>query len=387
MRVASLRSEKARLWLQGRSGWKNRLPEPTDRPKYWFHCASLGEFEQARPLMEQYADSGITIYLSFFSPSGYEQRKNWEKASWVGYLPLDTAANARYWYDHLKPDKVIIVKYEFWYHYLTEAAKRNIPLYLIGARFRSSQPFFKWYGSLHRRMLLAFTQFFTQDEQSVELLKSLGIHNAEKSGDPRFDRVLGLREQRKEYPLVGDFCGDHFSLVAGSCWPPEEELVHDVMDDFPEYRWILVPHDVSEGHLQSVEARFGASCIRYSRLEGGEPAGDCSVLLIDRIGMLGSLYPYAQVALVGGGFRNALHNILEAAVWGVPVLYGNRIPKFPEGTDLEEAGGGYTLEDARDFRNKLGVLNREEAARMGKCAADWISRNAGATARIIDRIG
>ncbi len=373
---------KAAAWLKGRSNWQSRLPQAKTKTRYWFHCASLGEFEQARPLIDH-----IEICLSFFSPSGYEQKKDWPIASWVGYLPIDSHQNAQTLLDALQPDKVFFVKYEFWYAYLKEVNKRHIPLFLISARLRKEQPFFKWYGTVYREMLGFYSHIFTQDQASVDLLKGIGVQHVTYAGDTRFDRVLDLKQAKSENPLLAEFCGEKTCLVAGSSWPVEEELLAKALKRFPEMCWIIVPHDVSEQHIVAIEKQFEGDVMRYSSLEKGIRKEACSVLIIDRIGLLGNAYSYGDLALVGGGFTNALHNILEAAVWGIPVLYGNNTPKYPEGEALASYGGGIRLANQSDFEQALLALeDTTSRMEMGEKAAQWIEENAGATKRILGGI-
>ena len=385
--LAAIRSEKARAWIGGRKNWRERLPDPKTQERYWFHCASLGEFEQARPLIEHFQTQGIEICLSFFSPSGYEAKKNYAPASWVGYLPMDGAAAARDFVRGLDADRVFFVKYEFWYFFLMEIGSRKIPAYLIAARFRPSQPFFKGYGTLHRKMLRTFTRIFTQDADSIDLLQKIGVSEVTFAGDTRFDRVIQLPRQRTVLPVIEAFCADTFSVVAGSSWPKEEELIEQVLPHFPEIRWVLVPHDVSEAHVRGIEQRFNGNTRRYSALEHGQEQGDARVLIVDKIGLLVNVYPYGKVAFVGGGFSNALHNILEAAVWGLPVMYGDQIVKYPEGKELAAAGGGNMIAGMDDLLRLLGEWQDEKVRNQsGEKAINWIEGNVGATERILNEL-
>lgn len=384
--LASLRSPKAAAWIQGRK--RQSLPPAKTGVRYWFHCASLGEFEQARPLMEHFNRQGVEICLTFFSPSGFEQRKNWETASWVGYLPLDSPGKARSFVAGMQADKVFFVKYEFWYFFLKAVHQSGVPFYLISARFRKEQAFFRWYGSLHREMLECYTHVFTQDAESVSLLRTISFERVTHAGDTRFDRVLQLKENRKELPLIAGFCAGHYTVVAGSSWPAEEKLLQTAFSYFPHFRWVIVPHDISGTHLKGIEERFSQQLIRYSALERGEPAGEKRVLLVDRIGLLGNTYPYGKVALVGGGFSNALHNILEAAVWGMPVMYGSHCGKYPEGKSLAAAGGGFLLDGEKEWIENLRHCEEESIANSkGALAAKWVVDNAGASERILAFIG
>lgn len=363
------------------------MPASKSGKRYWFHCASLGEFEQARPLIEHYQKQEIEICLSFFSPSGYESRKNYALASWVGYLPMDGPHAARDFVQLMDADQVFFVKYEFWYFFLMEIKVRMIPAYLISARFRSSQPFFHWYGRLHRQMLRTYSRIFTQDQVSVDLLKEIGVTQVLFAGDTRFDRVIQLPQQRRMLPLIEIFCTNSFTLIAGSSWQKEEELIEQALPHFPEMRWVLVPHDISETRLKEIETRFKGSSLRYSALEAGQEPDDARVLIVDKMGLLVNVYPYGQVAFVGGGFSNALHNILEAAVWGMPVMYGNKSEKYPEGKELAGAGGGNSIEGLDDLLRLLSEWQDEKIRNLsGEKAIRWIEENAGATGRILGAI-
>ncbi len=385
LRLASVFNSKARLWVDGRRNWPTRIKPliPAEKQHVWFHCASLGEFEQARPLLEKFDRSRWFISLSFFSPSGYEIRKNFNGADHIFYLPMDGPATARLLLDRLNPDLVFFVKYEFWFFILKEIHNRQIPLYLVSARFRSDQLFFRSYGKWFRQIPAFFTHIFAQDQASLDLLHTIGIRKASRSGDTRFDRVLALKEQRKELPLLEKFVQHHPALIAGSCWPPEEELVAAAQDSFPDWRWVLVPHEVGPDNIRRLQNRFMGSVL-YSELESGkEPAGE-KILIVDRIGLLGNSYPYGRIALVGGGFRNALHNILEAAVWGIPVLYGNNCPKYPEAADLEMAGGGLSLSGTAEFCRAIQrVQEKQTAEEWGQKAGEWVQNSSGALENVI----
>lgn len=384
--IAAPFNAKAADWISGRKDWQSRLPQPKTKTRYWFHCASLGEFEQARPLIEHYAHQDIEICLSFFSPSGYNQKKEYSHAVWVGYLPLDSKRNAQVLLDALQPDKVFFVKYEFWYAYLKEIHNRQIPFYLISARLRQEQPFFQWYGGVYREMLRFYSHIYTQDKASVDLLQGIGIKHVTHAGDTRFDRVLNLKQAKAENAILADFIQNRTCLVAGSSWPLEEELIAKAYVKFPEMCWVIVPHNISESHIAEIEKRF-ENTLRYSSLEKRKDAAPSRVLIIDRIGLLGNAYSYADMALVGGGFTNALHNILEAAVWGIPVLYGNNTPKYPEGEALANFGGGIRLANQADFDSVLSELQDTSKRReIGAKAGQWIEAHAGATRRILASI-
>lgn len=387
IRLAALRSDKAKAWIEGRKDWRKKLPSAKTKKRYWFHCASLGEFEQARPLMEHYHTKGMEICLSFYSPSGYEIRKDYDLASWVGYLPLDRPKNARDFVEAMDADAVFFVKYEFWYFFLMEIKRQQIPFYLVSARFRSTQPFFKFFGSLHRKMLKAYSFIFTQDKESLDLLAPFNLPLVH-AGDTRFDRVTQLKERRMKLPLLEAFCDDSFVVMAGSSWPYEEDLIRNAVTHFPYFKWVIVPHEVDEDHCAEIEALFDGYCLRYSELEDGASFENKSVLIFDKMGFLGNAYPYANIALVGGGFTNALHNILEAAVWGIPVCYGDKIKKYPEGDDLAKRGGGFLIGSEEEFIEILEMLSApNQAHEAGKKAAAWIEENRGASEKIFEVVG
>lgn len=383
--LAALRSEKAKLWVEGRKNRSAKGPQKKTGKRYWFHCASLGEFEQARPLIEYYHGQGISICITFFSPSGYEIRKDYALAEWTGYLPLDTASNAKAFVKQMDADKVFFVKYEFWYHHLMAIRQTGVGFYLISALFRGSQPFFKWYGGMYRKMLDAYTHIFTQDEGSVILLQSIGYSRVMKSGDTRFDRVAEFPKQREKLPLIESFVGNAPVLVAGSCWEPEEKIIRAAVDEFPEMKWILVPHDVSEAHIRPLQLLFSGISVLYSAVEAGAVHSQASVLIVDKIGLLGNIYPYGNVAFVGGGFQNSLHNILEAATWGIPVFYGDDTAKYPEGACLVQEGGGVAVANEVEFIQQLKSVLIEGPEKRGALAKKWIENNAGATRTVIEQ--
>ena len=328
------------------------------------------------------------IITTFFSPSGYEYRKNHKAVDAVFYLPVDSKTNAVKFLDSVQPDLVIFVKYDFWYYYLTEVRKRNIPLYLISALFREKQPFFRG-SKLHREMLLCFNHIFTQDENSVKLLKSHGYSSASQAGDTRCDRVLQNALVPKKFPVIEKFITGKNILVAGSSWPEEEALLADVYGTFKNnLKLIIAPHTINDAHVSEIEKRFdGYKVARYSRLTE-EAAGQYDIVIIDNIGMLSSLYQYGDVAMIGGAFRKGLHNILEAAVFEIPVLYGPPVSKYPEGRRLVAAGGGFIVNNKDELTTLLsGFLSHpEKRVSAGKKARAFIEYNAGAAGKIYERI-
>lgn len=363
----------------------------------WMHCASLGEFEQGRPVIEalrgQYP--GCKILLTFFSPSGYEVRKDYEGADHVFYLPMDSRSNARRFINIVKPDLVVWVKYEYWYHYLTTLRKREIPTLLVSGIFRPDQPFFKWYGGLHRKMLKSFAHLFVQTPDSQALLAGINCkQGVTVNGDTRFDRVVDIAEKFTPVPSIEAFCGNHPTVVAGSTWPEDEEELDHYANTHPEMRFIIAPHEIHESHLKEIEKLFKHT-IRYSVLKKRVP-GTVSreqqvtnTLIIDNIGMLSRLYKYATITYVGGGFGNdGVHNVLEAAVYHKPVVFGPVYEKYIEAAELVDAGGGWPIETALELEKELDLFLSDPAKYNKACqaAGDYVRSKAGATKTILQYI-
>ncbi len=391
-RLASLFHVKARKWVRGRIGWDDRLFEelynwPESRPRLWIHCASLGEFEQGRPLIEAIREQhpDYLVILTFFSPSGYELRKNYDGADLVCYLPADIPTSVRLFLDISRPDLVVFVKYEFWFNYLKEVQSREIPLILISALFRPGQVFFRWYGRWFRNILARFDHIFTQHLTSSELLARYGIPSI-VAGDTRIDRVLQIVQHAREFPDIEEFCAPYPCLVAGSSWPPDEDLLEYWWGHRPDgcpWRMIIAPHDISEHHLQQIEKRFGRrETIRYSSLS--DHSGQ-RILIIDNIGMLSALYRYARLAYIGGGFGAGIHNTLEPIAHGVPVLFGPRYQKFEEARALVKTGGGRSVHTGAEFTRAIRDLHRpEEYPKAQAATRTYLAQNQGATDKIMD---
>lgn len=358
----------------------------------WMHCASLGEFEQGRPLLEATRAKypGYKILLTFFSPSGFEVRKNYTGADLVLYLPMDGAANANAFVNHFKPSLVFWVKYEYWFYYLSELKKQNIPVLLVSGIFRTSQPFFKWYGGFWKNILASFEHLFVQTERSRELLAQQGFaKQVTVTGDTRFDRVCAIAAQWESLgkPLE-EFCKGHQVLVAGSTWEEDEELLTHYARAYPQLRFIIAPHDVMPERIAELQKEF-PTAILFSNLSQQQEPSDSNVLIIDNIGTLSKLYNYATLTYVGGGFnKSGIHNILEAAVYGKPVIFGPVYEKFAEAKDLVEAGGAYTVGDALELEALLNeLLNDEEMlATSSKIAGAFVSGNRGASIKIMNYI-
>ncbi len=355
----------------------------------WFHAASLGEFEQGRPLMEQIKRDHpeLKILLTFFSPSGYEVRKNYEGADIICYLPLDTIRNARRFLRLIRPEMAFFIKYEFWYNYLHILKHRGVPIYSVSSIFREGQVFFRWYGRQYGRVLKCFTHFYVQNEKSRELLHSIDIDCVTIVGDTRFDRVLQIKNQSKELPVVETFLKDAPKVfVAGSSWPPDEEIFIRYFREHPEWKLIIAPHVIGEDHLQQIDKLLAdRKVMHYTTAVESQEA---SVLIIDCFGLLSSIYRYATVSYVGGGFGVSIHNTLEAAVWGCPVIFGPENKKFQEAQGLKACGGGFEIKGYEDFEQ---LMNRfvEDASYLkdaGQKAGDYVKNLAGATEKILSDI-
>ena len=396
IRMASLWNPKAKKWVNGRKdifASINYQLSTNNHQLIWMHCASLGEFEQGRPLLEELKmkNPDQKIVLTFFSPSGYEVMKDYKGADHIFYLPMDSPANAKKFLDTINPSLVLWVKYEYWFYYLAEIKKRNIPTLLVSGIFRNNQPFFRWYGNIWRKMLGSFTHFFVQNEESKELLSSLGFtDNVSINGDTRFDRVLEIADGFIAVPHIAEFCGDSIVIVAGSTWEEDEiELLHFVNTN-PEIKFIIAPHEINEENLSDVKDEFPKS-IFYSELEQTPNAKlqTPNVLIIDNIGMLSRLYKYATITYVGGGFGgDGVHNVLEAAVYGKPVVFGPVYEKFDEALGLVNAGGGISIDGPVNLEATLKNLLQDEEERMkrGAAAKEYVQENAGASKKIIQFI-
>ncbi len=385
---------KAKLMQEGRDNWYERLAgqmKPLQGTKIiWFHAASLGEFEQGRPLIEALHDRypDFKIVQTFFSPSGYEVRKNYKGADVICYLPYDTPSNCRKFLDLVKPEFAIFVKYEFWGNILQELHRRSIPTYLVSGIFRKRQAFFKWYGSIVRPVLKCFTHLFVQDEESKRLVEELGIKNVTVCGDTRFDRVIAIQQQAKEFPWAKKFVEkSSFVLVAGSSWPKDEEILLDHFNRHSEMKLIIAPHEIHEEHIQSIISQLKRPYMRYSQMDEAKLA-DVDCLIIDAIGFLSGIYRYGHIAYIGGGFGVGIHNTLEAAVYGIPVLFGPNHTAFREALGLLEAKGGFSFSNAGDYNVLMDgfIADREALEKAGKNAGLYVSENSGATETIFSAV-
>lgn len=382
---------KARAWVQGRRGLWERLEAKASALDgcVWMHCASVGEFEQGRPVLEaiKHAWPDLPVLLTFFSPSGYEARKDFPLATHVEYLPPDNAANAARLQRLVRPRMALFIKYEFWYDHLHALKAAQVPTYLVSAIFRPSQPFFQWYGGAHRGMLGCFEHLFVQEEGSRELLGRIGVRNVTVSGDTRFDRVSAVVAQNEEIPLEQRFraAADGPVIVAGSTWPADEQLLLDALNDRTDLRSIIVPHELKASHLHAIAARFPGPVARWSD-ERALPGA--RTLLIDRMGLLSRSYKYGDIAYVGGGFGSGIHNTLEAAAWGRPVIFGPNHARFAEAKGLIDAGAGFSVANKEELRGVLGRLlgDRNALDMASRAAARYVRERTGATERIMSTV-
>ena len=372
--LASPFNKKIRQWVRGRKGWRRILKDkvkPGDKI-IWVHCASLGEFEQGRPIIEKLKERTpeYKILLTFFSPSGYEIRKNWPLADYICYLPADTLLNAVQFIDIVNPSTALFIKYEFWNNYLSALYNRKIPFYLVSGIFRPEQHFFKWYGGFFRSILKKFTYIFVQDSISVDLLKKIGIINVSYAGDTRFDRVNQIARETKNLPVVERFKGSERIFLAGSSWRPDEEIISGYINSFPgRMKWIFAPHKVDKNNIERLEKLLKVKVVKYS--DSPESFTDARVLIIDNIGILSSAYKYADVAEVGGGFGEGIHNILEPSCWGIPVLFGPNNTKFREANDLISAKGAFTRRVRPNLAKSSQCLGRIKPSNMSGVSQLW----------------
>jgi len=389
--LISIFNPKALLWVRGQKNWEEKVREwikPEDHT-VWIHCASLGEFEQGRPVMDAIKKKRpeLKIVLTFFSPSGYEIRKNYPNADCVTYLPADTPGNASRFINLIRPEYVIFIKYEFWNNYISTLYNKNIPLYLVSAIFRPGQHFFKWYGSFFRGMLRKFARIFVQDQRSVDLLTGIGLDNILLAGDTRFDRVVQITGTARDIPQLEKFRGNEKLFLAGSSWKQDEEIIAQYINKFPgKMKWVFAPHEIDIPNVERLEKLFKVSHVRFS--EFNNSSSDARVMIIDNIGMLSSAYKYAYIAAIGGGFGKGIHNILEPACWGIPVMFGPEHKKFREAVDLINEKGAMTFDSFGEFSNIIDKWLTDELfyLKSAKTASFYISKNTGATDKILQEI-
>lgn len=389
--IASLFDKKVRkMWRGERDAFDVLKREVDPCASYvWFHAASLGEFEQGRPLIERLRrrHPEYKILLTFFSPSGYEVRKNYQGADIICYLPLDTPLNAIRFLRLVRPVMAFFIKYEFWYNYLHILKYRNIPVYSISSIFRPEQIFFKWYARSYAKVLRCFTHFYVQNEISKELLAKIGITDVTVTGDTRFDRVLNIKEQSKHLPLVEAFSNGANVFVAGSSWAPDEDIFIRFFNNHPDWKLIIAPHVTDEEHLQQIEQKCSGKTVRYTRTDEQE-ASEARCLIIDCYGLLSSIYHYGSIAYVGGGFGVGIHNVLEAAVWNVPVIFGPNNGNFMEAQELKKTEGGFEIGSYEDFEQIMNrfIGDRKTMEKAGTTAGEYVKSRSGATMRILSEV-
>ncbi len=400
--IASLFNEKVRkMWRGEREAFKILKQKVDPNAKYiWLHAASLGEFEQGRPLMERIRKDypQYKILLTFYSPSGYEVRKNYEGADIICYMPVDTRLNAIRFLRLVRPVMAFFIKYEFWSNFLHILKHRNIPTYSVSSIFREDQVFFKWYGRSYAGVLKCFTRFFVQNEESKRLLEGIGITAVDVVGDTRFDRVLQIKEAAKQLPICEAFRTgvassqsadvphhDFKVFVAGSSWPPDENIFIPFFNEHKDWRLLIAPHVIAEEHLKLILSLIkGKKVVRYTQTTP-EEAAEADVLIIDCFGLLSSMYNYGDVAYIGGGFGVGIHNTLEAAVWNMPVIFGPNNKKFQEAQGLLKSGGGFEINTYEDFSGLMSSLMNDETflKQAGDKAGAFVAHLAGATDKVL----
>jgi 3-deoxy-D-manno-octulosonic-acid transferase len=394
--IASLFDHKAKLWVKGRENYFDGLEKKiwtklsAGEELIWFHCASLGEFEQGRPVIEKFKVQGskFKVLLTFFSPSGYEVQQNYAGADFVFYLPIDSPANAKRFVSLLPLKAAYFVKYEFWFNYLHQLKNKNLPTYLVSGIFREEQYFFKWYGAWARKQLNCFTHFFLQDEGSKQLLNLNGFTNTTVTGDTRFDRVYEITQNKKEFPLVKLFAENSNVIVVGSSWQKDEELISNLKFE-TNLKLIIAPHEIDEAHIEQVMIQFSqtGTCLRYSQANE-QNIKQAKILIIDNIGMLSSLYQYGDIAYIGGGFGDGIHNILEAATFGLPTIFGPNYKKFNEAIELIDAGGSFTIKNTNELNAIIDRLFRdgEYLRQTSTISKNYVLSKKGATEIILKNI-
>ncbi len=388
--IFSIFNLKAKKWIQGRKGIFAKIASEINPEKNlaWFHCASLGEFEQGRPVIEAFKKiyPDYRIMVTFFSPSGFEVRKNYEGADHIYYLPIDTASNAKKFVEITRPKIAFFIKYEYWFNYIIRLRKSQIPVIGVSSIFRPGQRFFRWYGGWQRRLLGSFKHFFVQDETSENLLKQAGIRQVTVSGDTRFDRVFEIAGKAKSFPIIEKFKGNNRIFIGGSTWPPDEALIFELIKkDYDQLKFIIAPHEVHKERIDGIMNQLPAGSLCFSGINDSN-VEDAKVVVVDNIGILSHLYQYGDFAHIGGGFGVGIHNILEAATFGLPVTFGPNYQKFREARELIGRGGAFSVNDKTGFLAILERLIREEqhlkdASRICKF---YVEEKKGATEMIMN---
>ena len=392
IKTASLFNDKAKLWVDGRKNIFEKLEadfKQNTAKVIWVHAASLGEFEQGRPLIEKLKQKypEKKILLTFFSPSGYEIRKNYDKADYIYYLPADTPKNATKFIEIVKPETVYFIKYEFWQNYLYTLHKQNIPIYLVSGIFRKEQVFFKKSGKSYRKVLNYFTHFFVQNKTSLNLLKGIDIDNVTVSGDTRFDRVIDIANKTIELKKVAEFCDNKQIIIAGSSWQPDEELLAKYINTTKlDVKLIIAPHEIKEQNIARIIKLINKNILLYSDIENSNPK-DYDVLIINNIGLLSSLYKYADIAYIGGGFGVGIHNILEAATFGKPIVFGPKYQKFKEAVDLIELKAAFSISNYTELENIFNrfLTDKELLKQASEISAKFVQDNAGAVNIVLSK--
>ena len=394
IRTASLWLPKAKQWIQGRQQLSTLHQQirqlPAAEATVWMHCASLGEFEQGRPLLESLKKSHpkLRVVLTFFSPSGYEIRKNYPNADIVTYLPIDIPKNVQTFLDTIQPTLVIFVKYEFWYHFLRGVANRKIPLLLIAAKFRKEQLFFKWYGHFFREMLLCFTHIFLQDEGSASLLSSVGYQPFTVNGDPRVDRVAQLAQNKVSFPMVKAFCDAQPTFICGSTWPADHQVLIPFINQYlpPAWKVIIAPHEIQPFKIDQLITQIKQRVIKYSQANEHN-IKDHDILIIDNVGMLNALYQYGHISYIGGAFGKGLHNILEPLSFGLPVIFGPKYHKFDEANEMVNVQVAFAIQDLNGMKTCFeDLLHTDTHQKAQAQAIQFIEKNKGATQQIVETI-
>lgn len=383
--IASIYNQKARNWIRGRKYWQVKMEEQISDSDsiVWFHASSLGEFEQGRPIIEAYRKEypEYKILLTFFSPSGYDVRKNYEGADYIFYLPLDTKKNAREFLRIAHPDRAIFIKYEFWYQFLKQTSRSKTELILISATFRSGQVFFKKYGKWFRDMLLFFNHIFVQDGSSFNLLQDVGIDEVTISGDTRFDRVSQIAGESKHIEIAARFSEGHFTYICGSTWERDEDIICSYINQSSKgVRFIIAPHEISDVHIAELRKKLDRKVALFSKSES-ETFEKINVLIIDNIGLLSSIYRYGKVAYIGGGFGVGIHNILEPAVYGMPVVFGPNFQKFREAVELVKDGGAFPIISYDELKELFDNFRENEKTlkKAAEATRVFVNLNIGAT--------
>ena len=392
--IAGLFSSKLRKGLRGRKNWRNQLKaarQNGDQLLAWFHCASLGEFEQGRPLIEAYRQRYPEhfILLTFFSPSGYEIRKDYAEADLVMYLPFDTQQNARDFIALSKPAIAFFVKYEFWYNYLHELKAQGVPAISISTILRRDHAALDWYGEIPRQAIQCFTHFFTQNEETIETLKALGIRSVTLAGDTRFDRVSAIAEAQEPNAIAASFTDGSLTLIAGSVWKQDLDVLLPAWESIQNLKLIIAPHEIREEEITALVDRYGDEAVRITQVKDGEDLSKKRLLIVDTIGQLSSLYRYADIAYIGGAFGKGLHNILEAATFGMPICFGNQnYRKFAEAIDLIDRRVAHVIADQSEMQQVLQQLVADTALReeQSKASAEYVAAKRGATLVIMEGI-